>query len=358
MTTSLMANTTNLLNPSTPLAFLPPALADEVERLRYVFAATLGAYVWDIGLNLGNDYALLFKHRIRFPTVVYFLSRAFTLAYILASFFFLVKNCTALALGYSICLILTQTATAMLFFLRVTAIWHPSKVAFAVFSILWIAVLGAGIAIPLGIRGGHVGTTTQCINTTLPAHTNLSVIMPLLNDTAIFLAINYRILAHTIVADSLLARLRIFFGGAGLSKLSQALLRSGQHFYFVAVAVQITVLVFLKLPRLISTYPEMFSIPALALVNAMACLVFRRIKLGLISPDGISQLSMAGLSEDFHATANPRSLSLPSRRTDPTTTGSRWNTTFPWDVRVQMEIDKFEDRVDANQEIFKPTTLA
>ncbi|KAF7367824.1 hypothetical protein MSAN_00846800 [Mycena sanguinolenta] len=67
-----MANATELPNPFTPLAFLPPALASQFEGWRYVVAATLGAYVWDIGLNLGNDYALLFKHRIRFPTIVYF----------------------------------------------------------------------------------------------------------------------------------------------------------------------------------------------------------------------------------------------------------------------------------------------
>ncbi|KAF7335940.1 hypothetical protein MSAN_02307400 [Mycena sanguinolenta] len=72
-----MANAIELPNPYTPMAFLPPALAGQFEASRYLYAATLGvsAYVWDIGLNLGNDYALLFKHRIRFPTVVYFLSR-------------------------------------------------------------------------------------------------------------------------------------------------------------------------------------------------------------------------------------------------------------------------------------------
>ncbi|KAF7373778.1 hypothetical protein MSAN_00589500 [Mycena sanguinolenta] len=321
-----MANATESLNPSTPLAFLPPALADQFEQLRYLFAATLGAYVWDIALNLENDYALLFKHRVRFPTIVYFLSRAFTLAYILACF--------------------------------VNAIWHPSKVAFAVFSILWIAVLGAGMIAPLGIRSTHIEPTMQCINTALPANIEVTAIMPLINDTAIFLAINYRILAHTIVADSRLARLRVFFGGPALSTLSQALLRSGQHFYFIAVATHITLLVLLKLPQLTPIDHAMFGIPAIALINAMACLVFRRIKLGLISSDGISSPPITGLSQDFHATATPRSLPLHSRRTEPITTGFESNTAYPSDVLVQKEMDKFEDGADASQEIFKPTTLA
>ncbi|KAJ7716633.1 hypothetical protein B0H16DRAFT_1469986 [Mycena metata] len=70
-----MANATELPNAFTPLAFLPPTLAAQFEVSRYLYAATLGAYIWDIALNLGNDSALLFKHRFRFPTALYFLSR-------------------------------------------------------------------------------------------------------------------------------------------------------------------------------------------------------------------------------------------------------------------------------------------
>ncbi|KAF7376714.1 hypothetical protein MSAN_00088400 [Mycena sanguinolenta] len=176
-----MANTTELPNPFTSLAFLPPTLADQVEATRYLFAATLGAYVWDMGLNLGNDHVLLFKHRVRFPTIVYFMSRAFTLAYVLTSFIFLVapvKNCNALAITLDICLILSQTSTALLFFLRVTAVWYESKIAYAVFSILWIAVLGAGITSLLGVRAAHIGPTTKCLITTVPPNIEVAAIMP------------------------------------------------------------------------------------------------------------------------------------------------------------------------------------
>ncbi|KAF8168614.1 hypothetical protein K438DRAFT_1439806, partial [Mycena galopus ATCC 62051] len=120
-------NTTELPNPFTSLAFLPPALAGQFQVSQYLYGATLGVtYSWDICLNLRNDYALLTKHRIRFPTMVYFLSRAFTFAYILTSFVFqvgLVQNCAALQLALGICLILSQSATAMLFLLRALAVW-------------------------------------------------------------------------------------------------------------------------------------------------------------------------------------------------------------------------------------------
>ncbi|KAF7334200.1 hypothetical protein MSAN_02381300 [Mycena sanguinolenta] len=331
-----MANTTDLPNSFTPLAFLPPALPSQFEVSRYLYAATLGAYLWDIGLHLDNDYTLLFKRKVRFPTIVYFLSRrapnvsefqfsailnrprAFTLAFILTSFIgqvSSVKNCNALTQGVTICFVLSQTATAMLFLLRVIAVWHPSKIAFAVFSIFWITVLGAGITVPLGARSSHIGPSMQCITTIVPANTEASAIIPLINDTAIFLAINYRVLAHMMAADSSMARLRVFFGGAGLFRLSEALLRSGQHFYSIAVAANIALLVVLKLPQFPPVYHGMLSVPAFALINAMACLVFRRIKFGLISSDGTSNLP----TSDFHPTEILRSLPLHSRRTDPTT---------------------------------------
>ncbi|KAJ6476948.1 hypothetical protein C8R45DRAFT_1008364 [Mycena sanguinolenta] len=331
-----MSNASEILNPSNPLAFLPP-----------------DAYVWDVALNLGNDYALLFKYKIRFPTIVYFLSREGGSVPGSSP----VQNCNALALGYEICVVLTQTSTAMLFFLRVTAVWHRNKVVFVVFSVLWVGVLGAGISIPVGVRAAHIGPTLQCIDTVVPTYAVLLAIMPLIYDTAIFLAITYRILAHTIVADSLVARLRVFYGGVGLSTLSQALLRSGQHFYFIAVAGNVALLILLQ-SRLSPIYRSMFAAPILTLVNAMACLVFRRIRFGLISSDGISKAPHTSLSQDFHGTANPRSLPLHSRRTDPTSTVFELNAAYPMEVRVQKEFDKFEDGADGGQEICKPATFA
>ncbi|KAJ6454597.1 hypothetical protein C8R45DRAFT_846308 [Mycena sanguinolenta] len=348
-----MANATELPNPFTPLAFLPPDLASQFEVSRYLIAATLGAYVWDIGLNLGNDYALLFEHRVRFPTIVYFLSRAATFAFILTSFVFAVapvEDCNALVLGISICIVLTQTNTAMLFFLRVTAVWHSNRIAYVVFSILWLGVLGAGITDPVGIRAAHMGPTKQCIDTLIPTNTEVTGIMPLINDTAIFLAINYRILVHTIAADSHMARLRAFFGGRGLSALSRALLESGQHFYLIAVATNITLLVAVKLPQFTPVYHAMLSIPGFALINAMACLVFRRIKLGRIS-------SEIGLSSNVPATENPMSLPLEFHR-NPTTMDLESNTNFPLQARVQRETYGFEDGADVGEGYSKSINLA
>ncbi|KAF7335941.1 hypothetical protein MSAN_02307500 [Mycena sanguinolenta] len=194
----------------------------------------------------------------------------------------------------------------------------------------------------------------QCITTTVRTNIEASVIIPLINDTAIFLAINYRILTHTTAANSPIAHLRAFFGGTAQSALSQALLQSGQHFYLIAVVTHIVLLVLLKLPHFLPIYHAM---PGFALINVMACQVFRRIKFGLSSSDGTSQIPTIGLRSDFHPeTANPSSLSLHFRPIDPSTAELGSNKAFPLEVHMQ-EVDKFEEGTEAS-EVCKPTDLA
>ncbi|KAJ6473281.1 hypothetical protein C8R45DRAFT_763317, partial [Mycena sanguinolenta] len=284
-----------LPNPFTPLAFLEPAVANAFEVSRYLFAGTLGAsiyvvqaYIWDIALNLGNDCALLFNHRIGFPTTVYFLSRVFTLSYVLTSFVFqvaAVKNCEALQHVLGISVLFGQTATSMLFLLRAAAVWHSSKIALTVFSLLWIGVIGANITVPVEVRGVHIGPTLHCINSALPKNLEVVGIMSLINDTVIFFAITYRIISYTVEADSTKDIIRAFFGGGQLSRLSRTLIQSGQQFYLVAVCTNIIVIVVLWLP-VSEIYKGTVTVPAIAIINAMACLVFRKTKFGVVSADG------------------------------------------------------------------------
>ncbi|KAF7335984.1 hypothetical protein MSAN_02312100 [Mycena sanguinolenta] len=257
----------------------------------------------------------------------------------------------------------------MLFLLRVTAVWYPSKIACAVFSVLWIAVLGAGIAFALGLHGQHIGPTKHCITMITPANTEVVVciILPLVNDTAIFLAINYRILAHTIVTDSPMVRLRIFFRWYGIIRTNEgvaseraAVLLVSEYYAWgikwfnvtlrLAVAANLALLVVLKLPQ-IAVY-RLMPVPFFALINAMACLVFRRIKFGLISPDGTSKISITGLSVDFNATENPSSPPFHYCRTHPTATGFGSDT-----LDIRVEIGRYEKDADASQEISKPITI-
>ncbi|TFK38669.1 hypothetical protein BDQ12DRAFT_650965 [Crucibulum laeve] len=293
----------DLPNPFTPLAFLEPTLANQFEVSRYLYAVTLGIYIWDTAINLGNDYQLLFKHRVRYPTVVYYASRVTTLAYILTCFIFQVghvEHCQALQYALGVCNILSTGTSSMLFLMRIQAVFHGSKTVRMIFFILWLSVTGAAISVPIGISGAHIGPTKSCINTRIAEYTEVTAIFGMLNDTAVFLAISYRILSYSLVEESLRARVKTFFGRGRLPIVSRLLLQGGQQYYLIAACGNIVLLVLVKLPDVPQVYHGMCSIPVLAINNLMACIVFRKVKFGLISNDG-STLTTINYNSTFHA---------------------------------------------------------
>ncbi|KAK0237765.1 hypothetical protein EDD85DRAFT_936680 [Armillaria nabsnona] len=290
-----MSNTDiELPNPMTP------ALTSQFNVSLCLYAATLGGCLWDIAINLENDYQLLFKHRIRYPTAIYYMSRVFTLGFILINVVVRVTdipNCSAHQIASGICVVLSQTFTSLLFFLRVTAIWHNNQYVFFFFTFLWFGVIAGAITIPVGIRGAHIGTTQQCINVRVPEYDQVAFIFPLIFDSCTFIAITYRILLYTCInEETARGRLRAFFG-RGVPIVSRNLLLGGQQYYLVAVCGNIVCLVLMLVPGLPSVYRAMFTVPVLAIINAMACIVFRKIKLGLITSDGT-------VLATFHAASN------------------------------------------------------
>ncbi|PBK90090.1 hypothetical protein ARMGADRAFT_934733 [Armillaria gallica] len=268
---------------------ITPALMSQSKISLCLYAATLGGYLWDIAINLENDYQLLFKHRIRYPTLIYYMSRVFTLGYILTGFATGVTdipNCKAHQITSGICIVLSLIFTSLLFFLRVTAIWHNNQYVFFFFTFLWFGVIAGTITVLVGVRGAHIVTTQQCINVRVPEYHQVAVILSLIFDSCTFIAITYRILLYTSInEETARGRLRAFFG-RGVPIVSRNLLLGGQQYYLVAVCGQIVCLILILVPGLPPVYRGMCAVPVVAVTNAMACIVFRKIKLGLITSDG------------------------------------------------------------------------
>ncbi|KAK0241562.1 hypothetical protein EDD85DRAFT_405879 [Armillaria nabsnona] len=298
-----MSNTgTELPNLVMQLEFFDPTLTESDSKVSLcLYAATLGGYLWDVAINLENDYQLLFKHRIRYPTVIYYMSRVFTLAYILTTFTCRltdIPNCDTAQLALGICNVLSQTFTSFLFFLRVTAVWHKNQCVFFFFTILWLGVIAGAITVPVGIRGAHIGMTQHCINVRVPEYAQLSIIMPLIFDSCTFVAITYRILLYSCVEETARGRLRAFLG-RGVPIISRNLLLGGQQYYLVAVCGNVVCLILVLVPGLPAVYRAMCTIPILAIINAMACIVFRKIKFGLMTSDGTVMVQLS----TFHASS-------------------------------------------------------
>ncbi|TFK38714.1 hypothetical protein BDQ12DRAFT_665960 [Crucibulum laeve] len=226
------------VNSHTPsVSELSPTLMYELQVSGYIFASALAVLVWDIIINLGDDHQLLFKCKIRPPTVVYYLSRASTLAYIVAHFVFQIGNvedCEALSAAVGAVNVLSVSMTSMLFLLRVRAVYHDSKPAIRLFFVfLWVVVSIVPILIPLEMQGAPIGATRRC---TIAISKNaryieFSIILQLAYDTIIFFAISYRILTFPLAHGSFNSRAKYFFGSKSLPVVLRLLLQSGQHYY-------------------------------------------------------------------------------------------------------------------------------
>ncbi|KAF9262398.1 hypothetical protein L218DRAFT_960213 [Marasmius fiardii PR-910] len=343
-----------LPNPLTPLAFLPPDIANQFEVSRYLYAVTLGGYIWDCAINLGNDYKLLFQHSIRYPTIIYYLSRISTMGYIVSSFVFQVGNvsdCQKLQVALGIFYVLTTAFTSLLFLLRVIAVWNRNKWIVATFTFFWLGTVGATVTVPVGISGGHIGPTKACINTRVEGYAEATAIASMINDSAVFFAITYRILMNSLMEERPSVRLQTFIGKGSsfLPTLSRNLLRSGQHYYLVALSGNIVALVMLKIPNLPVFYHAMCTLPVLAVINSMACIVYRQIKFGLITVEGTRDFQSFG---SFRAAPMPSkqgatnsSLPMHARRQDSsngasvTLHGSNGHLKFPSKVQVNITED-------------------
>ncbi|TDL22014.1 hypothetical protein BD410DRAFT_771023 [Rickenella mellea] len=272
-----------ILNPNTALAFLPPEIAEQLEISRYVYVATLGAYLWDTLTNLNNDRKLLFKYPVRLPTVAYFLSRVATLAFLSSATVFpisAVKSCQTLQVALGACFAVAVPATSFLFFLRVRAVFNTSPWVVRFFAVIWLATLGGSITVPFAIQGGHIGPTQHCINTAVKPFSSAGIIISTCSDTMVFLAISWKLLT-TARDDSLNGKMKSFFSGEGLPHISRILIQGGQLYYLITVGVKIVTMTLILTPTIPPVLRAIFTVPNVAIENMMACRVFRAVKFGL-----------------------------------------------------------------------------
>ncbi|KAJ6537481.1 hypothetical protein DFH09DRAFT_826307, partial [Mycena vulgaris] len=272
-----------------PLSLLPPDIAGQVEALRYVWAGTAAVFIWDVLNNLKADYDLLFNYKIRWPVVAYFMSRIVCLVYVIGFTIFLtypVGGCRVLDLVLDSLYPIAVPATSFLFFFRVRAIYAGNRTVTIVFSLLWLAELAACITVPFGTGGANIGTTPYCIIAELAPYTGAAAITPTVFDTAVFVAISYRLVGNTHLKYSWREMCRALVSSAALPAFSKALFRDGQVYYILTPS-KITVLSNIAMSVMVyapGVSPGSRSLPALSnlmLTSVMACRVYRHTRLGL-----------------------------------------------------------------------------
>ncbi|KAG6909496.1 hypothetical protein DXG01_017218 [Tephrocybe rancida] len=281
MALNLTAIQAQQLNPLTPMAFLTPASGYQATIAAYVMVGSIGALIWDILINVDSDFKLLFRHKIGVPTLVYFLSRAGVLVYVLMNVIFqtaALPNCQVIKKTVCVLYHVAFSSTSLLFFLRVRAVFIHNKVVVAFFAVLWLSVLGGSLTVATVGNAAHLGPTHHCSATRLKQYASAAPITFAINDTFVFLAISWQLLFNATRDSTQGFKSRI--RGKYLPAFSRALLQDGQVYYLVSVTSNITVAVITWAQAVPLSYRLMFTIFNVTLTNMMACRVFRHTRFG------------------------------------------------------------------------------
>ncbi|KAJ6620414.1 hypothetical protein B0H10DRAFT_1791708 [Mycena sp. CBHHK59/15] len=296
-----------ILTPDTPLAFLDRTTGLQFEASCYLYIATLSAYIWELLTSVPEEVKIVRNSRFGLPIFAYFLSRVGTLVFIVTSTIFQVApvgNCQYLQVALGWCFAVAVPATASLFFFRIAAVFHANKPVVIFFMLAWLATLGSSIIVPFSLEGKHIAATARCINASVKPFAAAGTVANACTDTLVFLALSWRLTYNT-PAHGLVGRSKSMVSGSGLPKFSRALLQNGQLYYLSTVGVNILTMIMLLDPAMPPVFHAMFAIPNVALENAMACRVFRALRLGFITDNESGEIPTSVFWTSFIVTPAP-----------------------------------------------------
>ncbi|KJA13277.1 hypothetical protein HYPSUDRAFT_174115 [Hypholoma sublateritium FD-334 SS-4] len=284
-------STAHLPNPLTPLAFLSPEEAYLTTVTTYASVAALAVLLWDILDNVAGDYRLV-KSQLNISLIVYFASRIGAIGYLVGSVLFSTTatgNCVALITIAGSWCPLAFPCSAFLFLLRLRAVYNRDRVIVTIFSILWLGLLASSFFVPLGIQAAHIGPTKYCTIISVKKSAILGHLTPLIYDTLVFVAISWRLCRIACARPSgPQERLKVVLFGRYLPAFTKSILLDGQIYYLTTMIGGIAVAVLELGPGIPIPLKYLPIDPYIAIVNIMACRVYRRTKLGLIRESEIS----------------------------------------------------------------------
>lgn len=125
------------------------------------------------------------------------------------------------------------SSSALLFLLRVSAVFANNKYVLATFSTLWLGVVGGSLAAAILADGGSaiLEPADNCHVKTLESYASLAPIASITFDTCVFLAISWRLLADGWVEPNRRPSLWDVISGNLLAKSFRVLFRDGFLYY-------------------------------------------------------------------------------------------------------------------------------
>ncbi|KAJ7128690.1 hypothetical protein C8R44DRAFT_873383 [Mycena epipterygia] len=127
------------------------------------------------------------------------------------------------------------------------------------------------MVIPFVTGGINIGPTPYCLQVaSLAPYAGAAVITPTIFDTAVFLAISYRLIGNTYVDYSRMEKVRAFLSGAYLPSFSRSLLVDGQVYYMIVVISNVATCALIWAPGINTGYRAVLAIPNITITSVMA----------------------------------------------------------------------------------------
>ncbi|KAF9045000.1 hypothetical protein BJ165DRAFT_1346363 [Panaeolus papilionaceus] len=298
--------------PANPLLpFLPPDLAEQALLSRYSMIGACSVLIWDVLDNLRADRRLIRDYSIRFPTVVYFVSRIGALGFALSSVITvnladICKSSIAkVLLGFFYPI--SAPSTSLLFLIRLRAVYNYHRGVSIVFTFLWLMLFAASMLFPFGFVLINIDPGRSCFVLDVHEFIIAPVVISVVYDTLVLLAVSWKLMhmENTHTDRNIRTGFRMLIFGDYLPAFSRAFLQDAQLYYAITVPVSMVTAITFFIPNSSLVVRVMFTLPNNVLLNIMACRVFRKTKLGLCTPDpDVSKSAfMEGTINDFQITA-------------------------------------------------------
>lgn len=140
------------------------------------------------------------------------------------------ENCNGIIASIGVACLLAMLSSSFLFLQRLRAVYAQNHWVQAIFFTLWLASNGLMTTTIYGAKSAHVPGTGHCVYSHVERYISAAGFMSASFDTAVFLAISYKIATEHSGSDVGVAWDTVISGRA-LPRLSRSVLQGGQQYY-------------------------------------------------------------------------------------------------------------------------------
>ncbi|KAK7681932.1 hypothetical protein QCA50_014894 [Cerrena zonata] len=265
------------------------ALAD----VKYITFSAVTFWLYDFLLGFADEIRMVLRCSFSLPDIVYLLSRLLTFGHLAAAINLSVASPDSCSKGIATDVVkwfisLALPCNSFIFFLRARALYKDSRIAVAVFALLWTLTLSS-FALIFGYkleivpnRGGSCLVTVQSLSSYYITSPFAALVV---FDSAVAIAISVHLLSY-IPARSWSARMKAIMFAKDLGRIPRLILRSGQVYYIVTIGIHMTVAIF-AVTSISTIIVSEIALLTCALQNVMACRAHRLLRSGKISNEPV-----------------------------------------------------------------------